>query len=113
MPDDTNYQLSGNVATYTYGGCDNTIDIVIGDGGYFRYFKIVYPKAESNIQERPVIATDFTDWEAVSSNSGDVSVEKTTTFSNEAVTFTFNGVTVSPQGQNVEKFGDLTGYAMA
>ena len=58
---DTNYQLSGNVATYTYGGSDNTIDIVIGDGGYFRYFKIVYPKAESNIQERPVIATDFTD----------------------------------------------------
>lgn len=110
---DTNYQLSGNVATYTYGGSDNTIDIVIGDGGYFRYFKIVYPKAESNIQERPVIATDFTDWEAVSSNSGDVSVEKTTTFSNEAVTFTFNGVTLSPQGQNTDKFGDLTGYAMA
>ena len=105
---------SGKIVTYTYGGTDPTIDIVIGkDGTYFRYFTIVYPKAESNIQERPVIATDFTDWEAVSSNSGDVSVEKTTTFSNEAVTFTFNGVTVSPQGQNVEKFGDLTGYAMA
>lgn len=110
---DTNYELSGNVATYIYGGDAETIDIVIGDGRYFRYFTIVYPKVESNIQERPVYVTDFTDWESLSSNDAPVSVNKTTNFSNETLTFTFNGVTVSPQGTNSKFDPKAIGYAMA
>lgn len=110
---DTNYELSGNVATYTYGGDAETIDIVIGDGGYFRYFTIVYPKIESNLQERPVYVTNFTDWESLSSSKEVVSVDKTTTFSNETLTFSFDGVTVAPQGTNSKFDPDAIGYAMA
>lgn len=109
----TDYQISGNIATYIYGGSDTTIDIVIGDGSYFRYFTVVYPKVESNIQERPVYVTDFTDWESLSSSSTPVSVNKTTNFSNETLTFTFDGVTVSPQGTNSKFDADAIGYAMA
>ena len=42
----TEYTTEGNVVTYTYGGEDATIDIVIGDGSYFRYIKAVYPAAQ-------------------------------------------------------------------
>lgn len=110
---DTNYTLDGTRATYTYGGTDPTIDIVIGNGSYYRYFTITYPEVVSALQERPVIATDFTDWEAVGSNEAPVDVTVHTNFSNEDVVFTFDGVTLAPNGQNTGKFGDLTGYAMA
>ena len=110
---DTNYQLSGNVATYVYGGDAENIDIVIGDGSYFRYFTVVYPKVESNIQERPVYVTDFTDWQSLSSSSAPATVDQTTNFSNETLTFTFDGVTVSPNGTNSKFPADAMGYAMA
>lgn len=110
---DTNYQLSGNVATYVYGGDAENIDIVIGDGSYFRYFTVVYPKVESNIQERPVYVTDFTDWQSLSSGSASATVDQTTNFSNETLTFTFDGVTVSPNGTNSKFPADAMGYAMA
>ena len=42
----TDYTTEGNVVTYTYGGEDANIDIVIGDGSYFRYIKTVYPAAQ-------------------------------------------------------------------
>ena len=110
---DTNYRLSGNVATYVYGGDAENIDIVIGDGSYFRYFTVVYPKVESNIQERPVYVTDFTDWQSLSSSSAPATVDQTTNFSNETLTFTFDGVTVSPNGTNSKFPADAMGYAMA
>ena len=71
------------------------------------------PQTASNQQERPVIATDFTNWSAVASNDAPASLEINTNFSKEKVTFTFDGVTLSPNGQNTGKFGDLTGFAMA
>lgn len=109
----TDYTLSGGVATYVYGGTNPTIDIVIGDGSYFRYFTITYPVAESNLQERKVIDTDFTSWQALSSNNAPVDVKVNTTFSSEEIIFTFDGVTVAPGGVNADKFGDLVGWAMA
>ena len=40
----TNYdKTEGNVVTYTYKGSKETIDIVIGNGSYFRYVKVQYP----------------------------------------------------------------------
>ena len=109
----TNYEVNNKIATYTYGGNDETIDIVIGDGSYYRYFKITYPEVVSNMQERPVFATDFTDWESVSGKGDPVVVTKTTNFSNESFDFTFDKVGVQPQGTNADKFGDLKGFAMA
>ncbi|WP_455586202.1 pectinesterase family protein [Bacteroides sp.] len=110
---DINYQLSGNVATYIYGGDAETIDIVIGDGSYFRYFTVVYPKVESNVQERPVYVTDFTDWESLSSNDAPASVNKTTNFSNETLTFTFDGVMILPSGTESKFDPDVKGFARA
>ncbi len=42
----TDYTTEGNVVTYKYAGEDETLDIVIGDGSYFRYVKAVYPAAK-------------------------------------------------------------------
>lgn len=110
---DTNYELSSNVATYIYGGDAETIDIIIGDGRYFRYFTIVYPKVESNIQERPVYVTDFTDWEGFSSNDAPVSINKTTNFTNETLNFTFDGVTMMPTGTESKFDAGVVGFARA
>ncbi len=64
-------------------------------------------------QERPIYTTDFTDWENLSSDNSPVSIDKTTNFSNETVTFTFDGVTVLPAGTE-SKFGsDVKGFARA
>ena len=108
----TNYTLTGNMATFLYGGSESTIDIVIGDGDYYRYFTITYPEVVSNLQERPVYTTDFTDWTDVATG-GPVTVTKQTNFSNESFDFTFEQVGVQSQGTNTSKFGDLKGFAMA
>ena len=42
----TAYTTEGNVITYNYDGSDATLDIVIGDGSYYRYVKAVYPAAK-------------------------------------------------------------------
>ena len=110
---DTGYTVNGTIATYTYGGSDPTIDIVIGDGSYYRYFTITYPEATSNIQERPVIYTDFNDWDAFNSKDEVVSVEKTTAFSNETVTFSFDAVNLYPNMQQPDGKFTYTGYVMA
>ena len=44
----TDYTASGNVVTYTVGNTASEIDIVIGDGSYFRYFKIELPVVEGS-----------------------------------------------------------------
>ena len=43
----TDYTASGNVVTYTIGNPASEIDIVIGDGSYFRYIKTVLPVVQS------------------------------------------------------------------
>lgn len=43
----TDYTASGNVVTYTIASSTETIDIVIGDGSYYRYIKIVMPVVSS------------------------------------------------------------------
>ena len=54
----TDYTTEGNVVTYTYGGSSKSIDIVIGNGSYFRYVKAVYPTAAE--PEFVDIKADFT-----------------------------------------------------
>ena len=44
----TDYTANGNVVTYTVGNTASEIDIVIGDGSYFRYFKIELPVVEGS-----------------------------------------------------------------
>ncbi len=43
----TDYTTNGNSITYTVGSKAETIDIVIGDGSYYRTFNIVLPVAEN------------------------------------------------------------------
>lgn len=62
-------------------------------------------------QERAIIDTDFTDWSSVGKSGGSLNI--TTNFSKENITFTFVGTSCQPQGKNTSKFGDTTGFLMA
>jgi len=42
----TDYTADGNVVTASYAGEAELIDVVIGDGSYFRYVKATYPAAQ-------------------------------------------------------------------
>ena len=53
----TDYEASGNVVTYQYAGDAETIDIVIGNGSYFRYVKAVYPAIKSDKIDEDVSVT--------------------------------------------------------
>lgn len=76
------------------------------------------------LQERLIYSTTFQEWEAVSSSTTPVVVNKTTSFSNEAFTMTFGETLVDPTGVQLTRFkyvdgtgkgvGPFTiGYAMA
>ena len=99
--------------SFTCAGTAETVDIVMGENTYLSYVKVVLPvvQADVQIQERGIIMTDFTDWTAVPAEGGVLDIA--TNFSNETIAFTFDGVSVQPNGQNTGKFGDLTGFAMA
>ncbi|MBQ9669327.1 MAG: Ig-like domain-containing protein [Prevotella sp.] len=45
----TDYTASGNTVTYTIQNTADNIDIVIGDGSYFRYIQVVLPKVEKQL----------------------------------------------------------------
>lgn len=106
-------ESDNTVASFTCAGSAEKVEIVVNDGSYYSYVKIVMPvvQADVQIQERGIIMTDFTDWTAIPAEGGTLDVA--TNFSNETITFTFDGVSVQPSGQNTGKFGDLTGFAMA
>jgi len=44
----TDYTASGNTVTYTVQNTADAIDVVIGNGSYFRYLQVVLPKAEKS-----------------------------------------------------------------
>ena len=74
--------------TYNYGGSDKAIDIVIGDGSYYRYIQAVYPAA----QDKPV-ALDITGtWDF-----GNTDMQ-------EAV-MAFSGTTEAGEVEDIEKNG--------
>jgi hypothetical protein len=96
----TDYTTNGNTISYTIAGTAETVDVVIGDGSYYRYIQVVLPVPEApNIQEKPVIDTDFQDWTKSSTTS-----VVTTAFSNESVTFTYDSASVDPDATNENKF---------
>ncbi len=106
-------ESGSTVASFTCAGNAENVEIVVNDGSYYSYVKIVMPvvQADVQIQERGIIMTDFTDWSALPAEGGTLDIA--TNFSNETITFIFDRVSVQPNGQNTGKFGDLTGFAMA
>ena len=66
-------------------------------------------KAQASVvKEKALYTTDFTDWTATDrKKSTDVVVKLKTRYSNEAFTFTLNGVGISPEDS---KFADHTGF---
>ena len=110
----TGYTGSGSTnVSYEIANTAETIDIVIGDGRYYRYVQVVLPVVEAeapSIQERAIINTGFEDWNSVSAEGGPLDIA--TQFSNETITFNFVGTSCQPTGQN-SKFGDETGFLMA
>ena len=104
---------SDKTISYEVANTAETIDVVIGDGDYIAWLKVMLPVVESNIQERAIIDTDFQDW-AKSSTTSTV----TTNFSNETITFTYENATVDPDATNENKFPTNTdaaykGYIMS
>ena len=119
----TDYTSGKVITNYEIGSKNEAVKIVIGtspsnssksDCQYMRYIRVVLPVPEAlNIQEKPVIDTDFQDW-AKSSTTSVV----TTAFSNESVTFTYDAATVDPDATNEGKFPTTTdaaykGYIMS
>lgn len=106
-------ESGSTTSTFTCAGSAETVEIVMGENDYLSYVKVELPvvQADVQIQERGIVMTDFTDWTAVPAEGGTLDIA--TNFSNETITFTFDGVSVQPNGQNTGKFGDLTGFAMA
>ena len=110
----TDYTTSGNIVTAEIGNKAETIDIVIGDGSYYRYIQTVLPVVEAagKLKEADLINTDMTDLTSV--GSGDANELKiTTTGSKEEITFTFHNTTCEPAYTNTGKFGDITGAMVA
>lgn len=93
------------------GSKSETIEVVIGDGSYFRYLQMVLPVVEEGvkIEERAIIDTDFTDWESVS-KEGNLKI--TTLSSKEDIQFNFVQTSCTPAGTN-SKFPNVVGYLMA
>ncbi len=109
----TDYTASGNIVTAEIGNKAETIDIVIGDGSYFRYIQTVLPVVETpggKLKEADLINTDMSDLSAVSSGDAN-NLVITTTGSKEDITFTFHNTTVEPAYTN-SKF-TLTGAMVA
>lgn len=72
----TDYTANGNVVTYTIASDNETIDIVIGDGSYFRYINITLPvvsnpsEGKTYTNETATVVWNFnnaTDYDKVSS----------------------------------------------
>ncbi|MEE1121779.1 MAG: chitobiase/beta-hexosaminidase C-terminal domain-containing protein, partial [Prevotella sp.] len=113
----TDYTGSGSTnVSYEIANTAETIDIVIGDGKYYRYVQVVLPVVAADaptVQERAIINTDFTDWTQIGSNADGVETVVRTNFSNEDITFSLIDAEVSPNGTN-SKFGaDVVGWMMA
>lgn len=109
----TDYTAAGGVVTAEIGNKADAIDIVIGDGSYFRYIQVVLPVVEApagKTKEADLINTDMSDLSAVSSGDANTQVI-TTTGSKEDITFTFHNTTVEPAYTN-SKF-TLTGAMVA
>lgn len=100
----TEHTSEGNIATYTYEGKDKTIDIVIGDGSYFRYVKVVYPVNDDE-DIFPLTGTwDFTDANIVAA----VTALSGTTEPGEIDAMEDNGLklTVEANGQTIRNNGN-------
>ena len=105
----------GKTISYTIAGNAESVDVVIGDGSYYRYIQAVLPVVESSsiTQEKAIIDTDFQDWAKSSATS-----EITTNFSKENITFTYVNTSVDPTATNDGKFNSAEdpaykGYIMS
>ena len=95
----TSYE-SNKTISYEVGNKSESVEVVIGDGSYYRYIQVVLPVvSEGEIKEKAIIDTNFQDWTKSSASS-----EITTNFSNENITFTYVNTSVDPDATNEGKF---------
>ncbi len=108
----TSYEKNKTIS-YEVGNKSESVEVVIGDGSYYRYIQVVLPVvSEGEIKEKAIIDTNFQDWTKSSASS-----EITTNFSNENITFTYVNTSVDPAATNEGKFPTTTdpaykGYIM-
>ncbi len=60
--------------------------------------------------EKALYSTSWVEWDELDRASSDVTRTVTTNYTNEELTFTFNGAGVSPTGTNEDKFPGYTGW---
>lgn len=66
---------------------------------------------DATTSEQLLYSTDFTEWNEIERKTAtDTEVKKKTEGSNEELTFTLNGVGVTPNGRKEDKFPNYTGY---
>lgn len=66
---------------------------------------------DATTSEQLLYSTDFREWTEIShKNATNTEVKKKTEGSNEELTFTLNGVGVTPDGRKEDKFPNYTGY---
>ena len=102
------YTAEGNVVTYNYNGDTETMDIVIGDGSYFRYIKAVYPAAKETDPTQDITGTwDFgntTLQEAMMALSGSSEAGEVADIENNGLKMKVeaNGATFRANGNNMQ-----------
>lgn len=104
----------GKTITYNVMNTAETVDVVIGDGKYYRYVQTVLPVVEQGggtLKEKIIYTTDFTDWSSISASTTETEVTKQMLDGNE-LTFTLYNVAVDPNGTNSKFTSDCvtTGY---
>ena len=114
----TDYEVTGSTGSYstsyTVANTAETIDVVIGDGSYYRFIQTVLPVVEQGggtLKEKLLYTTDFTDWSSVSASTTETQVTKQMLDGND-ITFTLYNVAVDPNGTNSKFTSDCvtTGY---
>lgn len=104
----TDYTASGNVISYTIANTAETIDIVIGDGSYYRTIQIILPVIEQSsgktyTNEAAAIVWDFNDSNTYSNVSSVVPAEAFSMTSVNTGDLTIKGVGT---GQAVDAEGN-------
>lgn len=94
----TDYATNGNVVSYEVGNAAEAIDIVIGDGSYFRYIKTILP-----VPEKAFVPTVFDNTDAtVTWSMSDYSTYATPSSINPAEAFSLCTVALNANSSAME-----------
>lgn len=112
----TDYTTTGGVVSLDIASKAETIDIVIGDGSYYRYIQVVLPVVAAPAatqKEKVLYSTEFSDWS--SAGVADAYNAKVSTNDGQVLTFTLHQTKVDPTSFDTTRFKEPStpGYLIA